>query len=188
MDEKEISYKEKIWGAKNYFKTLKRRHKLAVKLRKEYTDISYLICVVHIESLANIKHPKMNSGKRFKKIIREFGGQTDDFNKKYVNRVWHYYRCNVVHDMPIPREYFENDEKESYGILEEKYFPEIVKRSIPKEFFQSKFIKTEKMLDITKNCLDNVEKELKMTDKSILVFKETAVIKNSIKTDFIYRK
>jgi len=167
------------FDAKPYFDKLRKRHELAVRLKDDFFDISYLICISHIEGLSKIMYPDVyNVAPRFKKVIRNYGGQIDDFNKNYVDRIWAFYRNNIIHDIPIAEPFFENSSSDDFGIIHQIYLNDnyILNSS---GGIDHKFIKTNKILEITKNCLDNVEKELKLTDKHVFVL--TGKKQNEIK-------
>ena len=163
----EIFVKETVVLAKDYFKRVWKIFDLAISLSKEFPEVSYLICVTHIEGLAKLKYPKTKGNyDRFKKVIENYGNQTEEFNRSYLDRLWKFYRCHLVHEWCIIYQFLENNQKEDHGFLR------LIENPTETEILnhpELKYIKTSKILEITKHCLENLEKEFDPTDTSKII-------------------
>lgn len=170
--------------AKDHFKIMRGAYSLAEQLSQTYPAVAYLICVTHIEGLARLKYPKeKKSNKRFKKLVKHYGEQNEEFNKNYLPWLWKFYRCYLVHEWGILTIFFDNKSSQDYGILNWPDFPEqhIKKGSV---YSKPKYIKTKKILEITKNCLDNLEKEFDPQENSKII--HTIKLKEPVEEELEY--
>jgi hypothetical protein len=187
LREGDVIVEEFEFKAKEHFRRVKKRYNIAFSLRNVDMDLAYMIGFFVLEGLAFLKYGSgfMNTGRRFKRFVQEYGDLEDEFIKEgYLDHLWSLYRNCLVHEYGLPDLFHDNISDEDFGVIAiAELPPKISKKS---ELANMKYIKLRKMYKILWNCIDNLEREFSPTEKSVFIRKKKLTDPPTIEIE--YRK
>lgn len=168
--------KEFEFSASHYFVTLQNLIRLAEELLKNYSAVSTSICIGIIEGLGHIKYTKLKNKERFQRIIVEYGKQSQKFNEEFLPLFWKLYRNKLVHEWGMPNIYF----KEVEGGFSKKSLLDLSTDLKPKkeDITEITIIAPTKIIEIAKNCVEGMKKELDPIETSVFIHRVYSIEKS----------